>query len=158
MRIGILRQKAGIRLRNEEFLFAFLLVFCVFFFGCRQPVFESEECQASRDTVKRFYSFHLGNDMAPSAKNFERRKKYLSEKLLKTLGKPNDSATDYFTQTDNYPKAFRAGKCMTTANDSASFEILLFWRDDDKDTQREISVEAVKENDSWLINRVSRAK
>ncbi len=126
----------------------------IFFVGCNQPVLESEQCIASRDTVKRFYSFHFGNEMQPSAENLTKRKKFLSNDLLEKLGQEN-SKKDYFTQTDDYPKAFRVGSCENSGNDRAKFEILLFWRRDEINTQRAIIVEAVNENGQWLIDKVS---
>jgi len=142
----------------QSLIIVFSMVQFGFLAACNQPVLESPECISSRDSVKRFYSFHLGNDMAPSAESLEKRKKFLSAKLRESLKPESETKTDYFTQTDNYPKAFRAGKCSGSSKDRASFEVLLFWRTDEKNTQREITVEAVKENDSWLIDKVSSEK
>lgn len=136
-----------------------LLIFCLagfaFFWGCSQPVLESSECLESRDSVKKFYSFHIGNDMKPSLDYLERRQKYLSSKLLKKVKTQIDSSEDYFTQTNDYPKAFRAGKCENSGDDKTKFGILLFWRTNEQNIQREIEVEAIKENEKWLINKVS---
>lgn len=142
----------------QDLLFIFLLLQLGLLAGCSQPVLESPECVDSRDAVKRFYSFHVGNDMTPSAENLGKRKKFLSDALKKKLTENTDSKTDYFTQTADYPKAFRVGKCETAGDDRASFEILLFWRTDEKDSQREIDVEVVRENDNWQISRVSAGK
>lgn len=135
-----------------------LIVLGLILFGCSQPVLESEECIASRDSVKSFYSFHFGNDMKPTEENLKKRSKYLSSELNTKLSEASKSERDYFTQTDDYPKAFRAGKCSSNANGSALFEILLFWRSDEQDSQREIHLEAIKENESWVINKVSSKK
>ncbi|MGI8670106.1 MAG: DUF3828 domain-containing protein [Aridibacter sp.] len=131
-----------------------LTAYCLLL-SCSQPVLESPECIASRDSVKRFYSFHFGNDMKPSAKNLEKREKYLSKELKAKLANQSETAKDYFTQTADYPKAFRVGKCKTLDKNRTKFEILLFWRTDEKNIQREIDVEAVKENNKWLINKVT---
>ena len=96
--------------------------------------------------------------MTPSAENLEKQKKYLSASLKEKLKTASGTKIDYFTQTDNYPKAFRAGKCVSSSNDKASFEILLFWRTDEKNSQREITVEAIKEEDGWLIDKVLSEK
>lgn len=123
--------------------------------GCSQPNLESDECRESRDMVKKFYSFHIGNDMRPSANTLAKRKEFLSKALVQSIAASTDTNTDYFTQTDNYPKASRVGACTTLNKRRASFEVLLFWRTDDKDVQQEIYVEAVNENSKWLIDKVS---
>lgn len=139
----------------RKVIFSFLLlgVFCLLT-NCSQPVLESSECIASRDSVKRFYSFHFGNDMKTSAKNLEKREKYLSNELKDKLANKTETAKDYYTQTADYPKAFRVGKCEISDKNRTKFEILLFWRTEEKNIQREIDVEAVKENNKWLINKV----
>lgn len=127
--------------------------------GCAQPILEAEECIASRDVVRRFYSFHFGNEMSPSAENLEKRRKYLSERFYGELsGTPPASARDSFTLTDDYPKAFRVGKCETLGPDRAGFEVLLFWRTEERNIQREIRVEAVREDGGWKIDRVAAPK
>lgn len=135
-----------------------LLILCIFSFvfasGCSQPVLESTECIASRSIVKKFYSYHFGNEMKPSSENLKKREKYLSKNLNAELATQTDTAKDYFTQTDNYPKAFRVGKCETVNNEKTNFEILLFWRTNEKNIQREITVETVKENNKWVVNKV----
>ncbi len=93
--------------------------------------------------------------MKPSAENFKQREKYLSKELQDNLAKQTETAKDYFTQTDNYPKAFRAGKCETAGENKTKFEILLFWRTNEKNIQKEIEVEAIKENNKWLIDKVT---
>lgn len=93
--------------------------------------------------------------MTPTVENLEKREKFLTADLKENLRKNTDKKTDYFSQTDNYPKAFRAGKCKSVDNGTASFEILLFWRTGDKNRQQEIIVEAARENNSWLISKVS---
>ncbi len=143
-------------------MFERFLTFCIpltaFLIGlsaCSQPVLESPECIASRDPVKRFYSFHFGNEMKPSKENLAERGKFLSQDLLEELSKQTETKKDYFTQETDYPKAFRAGKCETVSPDRARFEILLFWRTNDKNIQREIAVEAVREDEKWKIDRVT---
>jgi predicted HTH transcriptional regulator len=92
--------------------------------------------------------------MKPSAENLKRREKFLSKELLQTFAASNETAKDYFTATEDYPKAFRAGECRTIAADRTVFGILLFWKDDGRSDQRRIEVEAVKENGNWLIDKV----
>ena len=96
--------------------------------------------------------------MSFSENNLQKRKKYLSSDLLTELDKKNESKTDYFTQTYAYPKAFRVGKCTASAENSTSFEVVLFWRTNEESIQKEIIVETTKERDKWLINSVSLRK
>ena len=105
--------------------------------------------------VKSFYSFHLGNEIRPSENTLEKRAKYLSANLIQTLKKQAKTDFDYFSQTNDYPKASRVGACKTISKTRASFGVLLFWRKSDKNIQREIKVEAVKEKDQWLIDKAS---
>ncbi len=142
--------------RRIFFVCLLLTAYCLLL-NCSQPILESPECIASRDSVKRFYSFHFGNDMKPSAENLEKREKYLSKELKELNDKlvlQNETKNDYFTNTADYPKAFRVGKCETLDKNKTKFEILLFWRTDEKNIQREIGVEAIKENGKWLIYKV----
>ena len=132
------------------FTFAFLLCFS----ACSIPNLEAPECIAARTEVREFYSYHFGNDMKPSAENLRQREKFLSSELVKTLSASNETAKDYFTATDKYPKAFRVGSCQAISPRKTVFGILLFWKDDAQSEQREIKVEAVKENDKWLIDKV----
>lgn len=92
--------------------------------------------------------------MIPSIENLEQRKKFLSTRLVEDLKQHTGSEKDYFTQTEDYPKAFRAGKCETIDRKRASFQVLLFWRTNDENIQREITVETVKEGEEWLIDTV----
>ncbi|NNF00860.1 MAG: DUF3828 domain-containing protein [Pyrinomonadaceae bacterium] len=125
------------------------------FAGCSQPVLESKECISSREAVRSFYSFHFGNDMTPTPENLKKREKYLSKALKERLSEGDtESKSDYFTQTADYPKAFRVGACESAGSDRVTFEVLLFWRTDGKDRQQEITVVAVEESGTWLIDRV----
>jgi hypothetical protein len=96
--------------------------------------------------------------MKPSAENLKLREKFLSKELFKTLSASNETPKDYFTATEDYPKAFRVGECKTIAPDRTVFGVLLFWKDDERSDQRKVEVEAVKENGNWSIDKVSDAK
>ena len=124
--------------------------------SCSVPVLESPECLEARNTVKEFYSFHFDRDMKPSAESLKQREKFLSAGLIKTLSASSgETANDYFTRTDDYPKAFRIGGCEIVApQKKVVFGVLLFWKTDAREEQREIKVETVKENDRWLIDAV----
>ncbi len=134
-----------------------LTAYCLLL-GCSQPVWETTDCIESRDVVKKFYSFHIGNEMKPSTENLKKREKYLSTELANKLSDRSETAEDYFTQTDDFPKAFRAGKCESIGSNKTKFEVLLFWQNDETNIQRAIEVEAAKENKRWLINKVSSKK
>jgi hypothetical protein len=128
--------------------FAFLLC------SCSIPNLEKPECTEARNAVREFYSFHIGNDIKPSAENLKLREKFLSRKLFETLSASNETAKDYFTGTDDYPRAFRVGSCEVVSPERTVLGVLLFWRDDTRSEQREVKVEAVKENEKWLIDKV----
>jgi Protein of unknown function (DUF3828) len=141
-------------MRKKNFLlfpFAFLLCFS----ACSVPNLEKPECTEARDAVREFYSFHIAGDMKPSAENLKLREKFLSKKLFETLVASNEIGKDYFTATADYPKAFRVGSCEAISPGKTVLEVLLFWRDDNRSEQRAIKVEAVKENEKWLVDKVS---
>lgn len=129
-------------------LFAFCL--CV----CCVPVLEKPECAEARNAVREFYSFHFAGDLKPSAENLKQNEKFLSNNLKKQLERQPETATDYFTQTDDYPKTFRVGECEIISPQKAVLGVLLFWKTETRSEQREIKVETVKENDQWLIDKV----
>ena len=123
--------------------------------SCSLPSLEKPQCTAARDVVKRFYSFHFGNDMHPSADNFKAREQFLTSELISGLSASTETAKDYFTATEDYPKAFRVGSCTSESDDKAVLQVLLLWRNDARNEQREVHVETVKVGDKWLINKVS---
>jgi len=135
-----------------------LVLFCFIAYcllSCSVPNLEKPECTAARETVKEFYSFHFGNDMNFTRENLRQREKFLSREFLANLSEKDESATDYFTATNDYPKAFRVGGCKVIEPEKrVSFGVLLFWKTDTRSEQREIHVEAVKENDKWLLDKV----
>ena len=137
-----------------------LLAFCIFsfsFFACSVPNLEKSECAAARQTVKEFYSVHFGNDMKPSPENLRASEKFLTPELKEKLKNAGEGANDYFTATEDYPKAFRVGGCQVTEpNEKAVFGVLLFWKDENRNEQREIKVETVKQNDKWLVSNVGQ--
>ena len=127
--------------------------------ACSVPNLESPECTESRNVVREFYSFHFGNDMRPSVENLQLRERFLSPKfrgkLMVDASVYPKTTADYFTNTDDFPKAFRVGECrVIDAGKRTEFEILLFWKDDARSEQRSIRAEAVRENDKWLIDEV----
>ncbi len=127
---------------------------CFVMMGCSIPNLEPVQCTESRDAVKEFYSIHFGSDMRPSENYFNLRKRFLTESLGAGIAKELTQPKDYFTQTDDYAKAFRIGGCKVLSDDKTNVEILLFWRSDARSEQRAIHAETIKENGKWLINKV----
>lgn len=122
--------------------------------GLSVPNLEQAECSQARIRVKEFYSFHFGNDMKPSSENLQQREKFISADLIRQLERQTGETQDYFTKTEDYPKAFSVGKCEVISPENTVFEVLLFWKNDVRSEQREIKVETVKENNNWLVNKV----
>ena len=138
---------------RRSLLFAFY--FSLFTFAaCSVPNLEEPECTEARLAVKEFYSVHFGNDMQPSEQYLEKRKKFLTDDLKISVSKNLQGKQDYFTLTEDYPKAFRIGECQVSEANKTIFQIVFFWKDDARSEQREIKVEAVKQNGQWLINKI----
>jgi len=123
--------------------------------SCSMPNLEKPECTQARDEVKRFYSYHFGNGLQPSAENLKAREQFLTSELFTSLSASSETAKDYFTATDDYPKAFRVGECKVESGDKTSFQVLLLWRDEKRSEQKEVDVETVNNGGKWLINKVS---
>lgn len=141
--------------KSRGVIFYCLLLSAYCLLACSIPNLEKPECTEARQTVKEFYSFHFGSEMKPSKENLRKREKFLSDELKRALAVPQaETATDYFTRTDDYPKAFRIGECTVTDENRTVFQVVLFWKDDTRSEQREVKVEAVKQNGKWLINSV----
>ena len=122
--------------------------------ACSIPSLEKPECTQARESIKQFYSFHVGNDMRPSPEKLKLREKFLTKELAEKLAASTETVRDYFTASENFPKAFRVGFCESVSPDKTLFQVLLLWHETDKNIQREIKVEMVKENDKWLVNNV----
>lgn len=134
-------------------LFCLLLsAFCQL--NCSLPNLETPECSDSREAVRRFYSFHYANDIAPTPDNLKMREKYLTPELYQSLT-ANPPEKDYFTLSETPPKAFRVAACTRIDANKTDLGVHLFWKDDIKTTQKEIEVEAVKQGENWLVNKVT---
>ena len=122
--------------------------------ACSIPNLESQECIEARTTVREFYSFHFGNDLKYSPADLDQREKFLTTEFANKL-RAAEPETDPFTLTSDTPKAFRIGECQTIeAERKVSFDVLLFWKTDERTEQRTIKAEAVIQDDSWLVNAV----
>jgi len=143
------------RVLSAKSFLLFTLYFVLFTLACSVPNLEKPECTGSRETVKEFYSYHFGSDMKPSKENLQKREKFLTNELQQNLAEQTNGAKDYFTATDDYPKAFRIGSCEVVNANKTVFQIVFFWRDDTRSEQREVKAEVVKQNDKWLIDKVT---
>jgi hypothetical protein len=141
--------------RTPKFFCFLSFIFCLCFAACSVPNLEEPECTQARQTVKELYSYHFGNDMQLTPENLKEHERFLTGEMVNNL-QNSAPGRDPFTLTDDTPKAFRVGGCKTIEqNKRVNFEVLLFWKTDTRSEQREINVEAVKQNDKWLINKIS---
>ena len=92
--------------------------------------------------------------MKSSEENLILRTKFLTDELKQNLAEQAEGKRDYFTATEDYPKAFRVGGCEVSGENKIVFEVVLFWKDDTRSEQHEIKVETIKQNERWLINNV----
>jgi hypothetical protein len=132
------------------FTFAFLL----FTFSCSVPNLEDPECTTARLEVKKFYSFHFANDMKFSAENLKQREKFLTPDFYKSLLNSEDEKDVFTTNSTDVPKAFRLGACKVIELTKTDLEVVLFWRDDIRNEQKTIHLEAIIQQDKWLVNKV----
>ncbi len=121
--------------------------------SCSVPNLESAQCTAARNSVKRFYSLHFANDNSRTEEYLRSRGGFLSDRLSEDLSS-NEQKNDYFTQTDDFPKAFRVGGCTAESDEKADLQVVLLWRDDTRNEQKEVVVRTVKTGDNWLIDSV----
>lgn len=137
------------------YFLSFVIVPLVLFASaCSVPNLEDPACTEARTEIRQFYSFHFAGDMKPSPGNLKAREKYLTPPLFETLSGSKETAVDYFTATSDYPKAFRTGACRVVSPSETEFEVILFWRDDNRSEQKEVTVTTVKQGDKWLIDKV----
>ena len=130
--------------------------------ACRVPTLESQQCRDASLAVKEFYSFHFGNDMAPTAENLNARHRFLTDQLYGSVSAASDGKTDYFTKSAEYPKTFKIGKCEAPDAEHANVQVQEYWLQEHgstKDTiQRSLEVSTVKTGDNWLINSVAEGR
>ncbi|MBV9216769.1 MAG: hypothetical protein JO053_11385 [Acidobacteria bacterium] len=132
------------------FSFAFLL--CALG-ACSIPNLESQNCSEARDAVKQLYSFHFANDMSASLESLKAREKFLSPEFYQRLVASNPSV-DPFTFSADPPKTFKIAKCTEKAPADVDMQVQIYWRDEQKTTQKEVHVDTVRSGDKWLVNDV----
>ena len=123
--------------------------------ACGVPNLEPPACVESRDIVREFYSFHFGNGLAFSADSLKQRERFLTTEFNVRLASQPKGADPFTTGTTDFPRAFRVGECSEMASDKTVFEVLVFWRDDNRTEQKTIRVETGKSGDEWLIDNVN---
>lgn len=122
--------------------------------ACRVDTFDTSPCGEASDAARRFYSFHLGNDMTPSPENLEKRKKYLTDELFKQLS-GTESRQDYFTASENFPRTFKIGHCTQNSAEDTTVQVQIYWKDDYTTEQKDVLVDVAKRGGEWLVNKVS---
>jgi hypothetical protein len=125
--------------------------------ACSVPNLEQGACAEARTPVREFYSFHFGNDMKFSPENLKLREQYLTRELANRSASASEGTDPFTTGTEDIPKAFRVAECTEIAPNRTEFRVLLFWRDDSRTEQREIKIEAVKQNGKWLVDKMTRS-
>lgn len=154
MKLAVSSERLAVGWRKITFFCLLLTAYCLP--ACSVPNLESPECTEARQVLREFYSNHFGGDLKFTAENLRAREKYLTPDLSRLLQKfLTESDPFTLTPADDLPKTFRVGGCRTLAPDKTESQVLLFWKDDARSEQREITVEAVKQNDNWLISNIS---
>lgn len=92
--------------------------------------------------------------MGSSPENQKKREQFLTSSLISELAAAGETKRDYFTATEDFPKAFRVGECTLNSDEKVTLQVLLLWRNDDRTQQKEVNAEAVNVDGRWLINRV----
>src|SRR4051794_2438581 len=95
----------------QRIVLGLCIVHCAFCISCKLPTLESQQCNDASLAAKQFYSFHLGNDMTPSQEQLDASKRFLTADLYTSLSTAAGTKHDYFTNSDEYPKTFKIGKC-----------------------------------------------
>lgn len=124
--------------------------------GCSIPNLDPPTCSEARTPVREFYSFHFGNTMAVDPEGLSARREFISGSLFEIASRATEGTDPFTTGTDDIPKAFRVGECTVIGPDRVAFQVLLFWRDDERSEQRSISVEAARVEGHWVIDKITR--
>jgi hypothetical protein len=124
--------------------------------ACNVPRLESPACTESKNALREFYSYHFGNEMKFSAEGLKHREKFLSPEFSTAVAGSPEGTDPFTTASADFPKTFRVGECREISPERTESNVLLFWRNDERTEQREIKVEAVDKNDTWLVNKISR--
>lgn len=129
-------------------------LFLVMSAACSIPNLETAECIEARPAVREFYSFHFGNEMEFSPESLRLRERFLTPELIKKLSEPGISGDPFTIGEGELPRAFRAGRCEAAGDERVTFDILMFWKDDERSEQKNVEVELKKTGDRWLIDDI----
>jgi hypothetical protein len=132
-----------------------LLVAAYCSLACSIPNLESAPCIDSRNALREFYSYHFGNSMTFSLADLRAREKFLTPEFTSRLRDSQEGTDPFTTGTSDIPKAFRAGECREISTERTAFEVLIFWKDDQRSEERRINVEMAKSGDNWLVDNVT---
>ena len=152
---GLLTTRSASPIKGIDLPLFLLCAFCYFLSACSIPNLETNECIAARPAIREFYSYHFGNDQRFGPEDLAAREEFLTPELAERL-RNVPPEIDPFTLTADTPKAFRLGECRTVEPErKASFDVVLFWKTDDRSEQSVVKAEAVKQNEKWLVNGVT---
>jgi hypothetical protein len=129
-------------------------VACVFATACSLPALESPQCTDARETVRKFYSFHFGNDIAYTVEDIEKRKPYLTDEFA-AKQTAYGTTFDPFTLAEDPPRTFKLGECTFIDREKVAFRVQVYWRDDSTTVQKDLRLELVAKDGNWLINNIS---
>lgn len=149
---------------NAKYNFRILLLgLClaqlIMLFGCVTgsiPNLDQPECAESRDVVKKFYSIHFDGEMRFSKENLRAKARFLTPEFLKSIEDLRTENDLFTSDSTDFPRAFRLGACRVIDSRKTLIEVLIFWRTTDESRQQSIMAEVIKQNDVWLINRITR--
>jgi hypothetical protein len=147
-------RRSKFKIQNTLFIFC-LFYFALFHTACSIPNLEDAECTEARQTVKEFYSLHFGGEMRFSPENLRTREKFLTPEFVASLPDSPIEADVFTVNSTDYPKAFRIGNCRAESTNKTIFEVLLFWKTDERNEQQKIEIETVKRDEKWLINKIA---
>lgn len=139
-----------------RYLFPLAIVALCIAASCSVPSLETPACTESKVAVREFYSYHFGNEMGFSADGFEARKRFLTPEFASAVSGSPEGTDPFTTGTNDTPRAFRVGECREISVERTETNVLLFWRSDERTEQREVKVETVDVNDTWLVNGIKR--
>jgi hypothetical protein len=121
------------------------------------PNLDEPECAASRETVKKLYSFHFDKNMLFSQEGLKERERFLTPEFVQSLQKLQAENDVFTTDSADIPRAFRLGDCKVIEPNKTNVEILLLWKNAEEESRQQIiNAEVVKQNDKWLVNKILR--
>ncbi|MGD9587536.1 MAG: hypothetical protein AB7Q37_09995 [Pyrinomonadaceae bacterium] len=124
------------------------------FSGCSVPNLDPPLCSEARTPVREFYSLHFGNEMAVSPDVLALRRQFITDGLFERAAAAEPGTDPFTSGSADLPKAFRVGECRVLGPERTGFDVLLFWKDDVRSEQRTISIEAVRVNGRWLVDKI----